>query len=392
MQYQEPVAAMESIDYSTFSHEIPTDLNDVVQLVHSHIVNHQDINNDQQYDYGHDYDWSTPKIPLPSSIEDAGQWLIDIIEKEEEKELLSKDPPVRADGKPYSIDECTDDQKEVLAYILYHLKLFIDYGLDLSDEKPEQLFITIRGEAGTGKTVLLNTLVTIMLSLFENVKTTDVCSPTGNSAFNAGGCTCHKKFRFSHIVDPLNMSESQLKSLLTEFAYNLIIALDERSLLCSRIFGAIFTTCNMTMHQGLHKHLPFGGLPIFILLGDDFQIPSVEVGALFALAQKYGMTSDLTIQGHEQFRIFGKNVMTLHTQKRQDPSQQEFQQILQASRGETETELTESMKDRLLDLRIMKPHFSDSDRKKLNQMPCIYLQTSCQEINTIKKIERNKYT
>ena len=95
----------------------------------------------------------------------------------------------------YTIDACSKDQKEVLAYILQYLKKWDK--ISKTPESPETftpLRMTLCGVAGSGKSTLVNTLVTIIRKITGKTDSVYVCGPTGSAAFNAGGETCHHLF------------------------------------------------------------------------------------------------------------------------------------------------------------------------------------------------------
>ena len=87
----------------------------------------------------------------------------------------------------YCIDDCRDDQKEVLTFILQYFKSWYK-----SDKTPESiraftsLQMTLCGVAGSGKSTLINTLVTVIRKITQKTNSVYVCGPTGSAAFNAG--------------------------------------------------------------------------------------------------------------------------------------------------------------------------------------------------------------
>ena len=61
----------------------------------------------------------------------------------------------------YSIDACSEDQKRVLLYILQYFKKWCDFAtFPILQEKFTPLRMTLCGVAGSGKSTLINTLVT----------------------------------------------------------------------------------------------------------------------------------------------------------------------------------------------------------------------------------------
>ncbi len=62
----------------------------------------------------------------------------------------------------------------------------------------EPLRMTICGMAGTGKSRLINTLVSIIRTMFQHNNTVHVGTPTGASAYNVGGRTIHSLFKLAY--------------------------------------------------------------------------------------------------------------------------------------------------------------------------------------------------
>ena len=68
----------------------------------------------------------------------------------------------------YTIDACREDQKQILAYILKYVKTW--YELDKTQESIKTfktLRMTVCGQAGSGKSTLINTLVTAIRKIFQ---------------------------------------------------------------------------------------------------------------------------------------------------------------------------------------------------------------------------------
>ena len=56
------------------------------------------------------------------------------------------------------------------------------------------LRMTVMGQGGTGKSRLINTLVSVIRTMFENNDSVHVAAPTGAAAFSVGGQTLHRLF------------------------------------------------------------------------------------------------------------------------------------------------------------------------------------------------------
>ena len=95
----------------------------------------------------------------------------------------------------YTIDACSEDQKKVMSYILQYLRNWYDLA-KTSDvlESFTPLRMTLCGVAGSGKSTLINTLVTTIRKITGKTNSVYVCGPTGSAAFDAGGETFHQLF------------------------------------------------------------------------------------------------------------------------------------------------------------------------------------------------------
>ena len=45
------------------------------------------------------------------------------------------------------------------------------------------------------------------------------------------------------------------------------------------LLGRVETTAKVFGHNVLHEKESFGGIPVILLVGDDYQLPPVEIGA-----------------------------------------------------------------------------------------------------------------
>ena len=103
---------------------------------------------------------------------------------------LPRDP----NGNLYELKNLKGDQLESACVILKTLMEWIQYnrGELTSDKVFNPLRMIIRGAAGTGKSVLINTIVTVIRKLFMNNDAVHVMAPTGAAMFNVFGETIHR--------------------------------------------------------------------------------------------------------------------------------------------------------------------------------------------------------
>ena len=160
----------------------------------------------------------------------------------------------------YCIDACTEDQKNVLSYILQYFKRW--YELDKTPEALESfvpLRMTLCGVAGSGKSTLINTLVTAIRKITGKTDSVYVCGPTGSAAFNAGGETCHRLFNIKGKLYEADLSAQALKTLMSKLKNTSVLIVDERSMVSALLLGTMEAYCRQAAFQGSNKHLSWGG-------------------------------------------------------------------------------------------------------------------------------------
>ena len=145
-------------------------------------------------------------------------------------------------------------------------------------QKFKPLLLTVVGKGGSGKSFIIHVIANIMQHLFKNIDTLILGAPTGTAAHNILSQTIHSIFRLTTKVrDYTNFLSPKNKScLLREFARKLVMIFDERSMISQELMGLVDDTLQLTLHNCIKKHhLPFGDIPIVIIIGDDHQLPSV---------------------------------------------------------------------------------------------------------------------
>ncbi len=246
----------------------------------------------------------------------------------------------------YSIDACREDQKEVLSYILQYLKTWMK--LDKTKEsiktfKPLQM--TLCGVGGSGKSTLINTLVTAIRKITQKSNSVYVCGPTGSAAYNAGGETCHQLFGIKQRLHNAELSAQAQKTLNEKLKDTVALIVDERSMVSAQLLGTMEDYCRQAAFQGANPELSWGGLPIVILVGDDFQLPPIDEGAFYCFGEttkrfRTNVEATYVQNGMKLFKEFGKDVMSLKRSKRVLEGQAQLQHILDGVRGSSSKTLS----------------------------------------------------
>lgn len=247
---------------------------------------------------------------------DPSTWLA---QKVTEAETDANPPlmlPLTDDKKEYTICMLKGQQLPIFAHIMSKVIEWMETE-DLSNFKP--LRMIVNGPGGCGKSVLINTVVTYMRKLFDSNHVVKVAAPTGTAAYNAGGETFHHMLNMAisnkeYVAE--TMSDKSRRPLIEKFKYLLALIIDERSLVNNQDLGT--TSCKIaeTLYQGGHmRDESFGGLPIVILVGDDYQLPGVKEGALGALDSTN--IAKMTARGRDELFRCANTVMELKVRVRQ---------------------------------------------------------------------------
>jgi ATP-dependent exoDNAse (exonuclease V) alpha subunit len=201
----------------------------------------------------------------------------------------------------------------------------------------EPLRLTVTGVAGSGKSTFIHTLVTAIRRLFESEDAVAVCGPTGSAAFNAGGSTCHHLFSLPMDAMLGELGAAKLKRIKQKLTKVVALVIDERSMLSSAVLAMMEHHCKLGAYRGQKCDQTWGGIPIVILVGDDYQLPSIDYGAIHIFDSSV-KKSFITIAGESIFSEFAENVMKLDDSKRQHGDQTRMRDLLKKLQLEEEEE------------------------------------------------------
>lgn len=178
--------------------------------------------------------------------------------------------------------------------------------------------MTVNGPGGSGKSVVINTVVGIMRTMFGVNDVVKIVAPTGTAAFNVSGETFH------HLMGnrvtrkqytPNSMGANKRLDLIKRFKTLLCLIIDERSLINSKDLGTTERQLSETIYGGGPlSEMSFGGLPILVLFGDDYQLPGTDEGGFGALYMNGGAA--MTRLGRSALLECSHHVMELKGSKR----------------------------------------------------------------------------
>ena len=138
--------------------------------------------------------------------------------------------------------------------------------------------ILVTGEAGTGKSTLVN-----YIKRRDDLGNTVVLAPTGVAALNVGGQTIHSFFRFPfQVIDEHALSDQRKNRLWKKVE---LIIIDEISMVRADILDGI----DIVLRQAQNSKLPFGGCRM-LFVGDFHQLPPVIPNREKAILEQLGYT------------------------------------------------------------------------------------------------------
>ena len=333
---------------------------------------------------------------MKCDLADAKNFLKTSIAEYSKSAQTTLDIPLRSDGKEYSLDDLTEEQKQIAAEVLLTIKNWL-MAAENPDHPFEPLQLTISGQAGSGKSVLIHTLCSSIRHLFQRNDACHVCAPTGSAAFSAGGKTIHSLFGIGTQSKPdMTLSATLRKRLQSQFGNIVALIIDERSLLSSELLSKMEHHASTTFHKGQNEGALWGKVPTVLLVGDDFQLPSIQSGAFDILLQNLHGLSNLLKMGSRKlghlrmgqllFLNASKKVMNLSVSKRTKKDQAHLRYLLQCLRGESKEQLTEEDITFLSsNYHIMGPQFTEEDRKLLAN-EALFLFATKQPRNVFNRI------
>jgi hypothetical protein len=239
-------------------------------------------------------------------------------------------------------------------------------------EQPSKLpFKTTRCCFATLGVLVCCAVVACIRRMFQNNNSVIVAAPTGAAAHNVGGQTIHREFKIDMRKKQSGLSTSSKEALMNKLETMNAVFLDERSMISQNVLGKSEENVRITAHGGGHENEDWGGIPVVVLFGDDYQlIPPCEVGAIDSFFQT-GNNSTLK-NGAFQFINLGQNTSELNIIVRQNKDQEEFRDLLANTRIGKPSDTNVKT---LVSLHLNSNEFSVDDIKAIEKKLCMHLPT-----------------
>jgi hypothetical protein len=126
-----------------------------------------------------------------------------------------------------------------------------------------------------------------------------------------------------------------MEKLQKKLQYTVALMMDERSMLSQIILGLVEQAVARSAHECGHSGEDWGGTPVMILFGDDYQLPSIGNGGATNIPQlnknsgTKGLHDMTQCQGGLQLMNLAKEVIDLDQVCRQTDDQVIFKGILE---------------------------------------------------------------
>ena len=308
----------------------------------------QDTIGDEQVDIGLHHDWRSLNFTGQRNTTIAGEDYLkhsidlnnSLLETTDSTEDVL-DIPMKNNGEKYKVEDLSAEQYTIAMAVIDTVWKFLT-----NDPDYKPLRATIMGAGGTGKSHLINTILTSIRELTGCNDSICVGAPSGGAAFNVKGSTLHKLALIKVRKPWEKLSSNDQDKLRKTLKRLLILIIDERSQISSQVIAAAERNVRQNVYSGNNQEQYWGGIPVILLVGDDYQLPPIDEGAILGfanqskethnMARKIAESQLLTEEGNIQFsRILNKQVFKLTVPFRQqskDPKSKQHVDLLERLR------------------------------------------------------------
>jgi hypothetical protein len=198
--------------------------------------------------------------------------------------------PKKKIGDEYKLQDLNEGQFKIAYVILKKIKEWLRLATATTAQKKKfkPLRMTIMGCGGTGKSVLINTLVTCIRKIFDDNDSVFVTAPTGAAAYNVGGSTIHREFKINvrDVPGYSTLSDNTKNELMKNLLQTIALFFDERSMIGLMLLSQTELNIKETVHNGGHDTEDWGGIPVVAIFGNDYQLPPPFIQALMFLLNR----------------------------------------------------------------------------------------------------------
>ena len=248
-------------------------------------------------------------------------------------------PKLKNKGK-YTLQSLSKEQRTIALAVIDAVWKFLT-----NDKDFKPLRATVMGAGGTGKSHMINTIITVIRELTGVNDSICVAAPSGGAAFNIGGSTLHKLLSIAVQKPWIELPEESKILLRRKLQALLVLVVDERSQLSSTVVAAAERHVRMCAFGGHNESTIWAGVPVILFVGDDYQLPpTMSEGAIKGYAghkttdqpaPNKGVSKQvLTAEGSSQLiDVLTRNVFELtHAYRHQSQDAELYVQLLERVR------------------------------------------------------------
>jgi hypothetical protein len=137
------------------------------------------------------------------------------------------------------------------------------------------------GCGGTGKSYIINMILTIIRNMTRSNATLLIGAPSGAAALNVQGSTLHHLLGRGVSRPEDNITQKVQDKLQSQLQNVLCFIIDKRRMLSSKVPGAAERNIQKTEYNGQHSQEICRGIPAVLLFGNDYQLwPVIKEGAI----------------------------------------------------------------------------------------------------------------
>ncbi|KAL7525051.1 hypothetical protein ACHAWF_001199, partial [Thalassiosira exigua] len=164
-----------------------------------------------------------------------------------------------------------------------------------NDETYKPLRATVVGCGGTGKSYIINTLISLIRRYTGLNDTVKVAAPSGGAAYNVGGCTLHRCLNLSVDAEKLcsDLTPEKQDELTGQLRNLLMLIIDERSMISSMLLAGAERNVRHCAFGKQNMTEQWAGIPVVLIFGDDYQLMPVSAeGAITGYARRLNLWND----------------------------------------------------------------------------------------------------
>jgi predicted nucleic-acid-binding protein/DNA replication protein DnaC len=239
---------------------------------------HNKVIDGMTVDIGTNFDWSESLYKEDRDVSiDGTSWVDSIREqhvnavKDQAQAVDNLVIPTQKNGDAYDIEMLSDEQKSIVHDAVHTVMKFLT-----NDPNYKPMRATVMGSGGTGKSFIINTIISMVRTLTCSNDTVQIAAPSGAAAFNVQGSTIHNLLGVRVSNPEKGLTEQTKARLLEQLERLLVLIIDERSMISSKVLAAAERNTRECIYRGQNASEIWGGLPVVLLFGDDYQLMPVD--------------------------------------------------------------------------------------------------------------------